>query len=251
MTITTSMYGTIFFAPLMIRSMFENHEDMEAGAMADSPTSSRGNASGGGCGESSHGTNAGNTGAGVALLSMAPFAAAAAAMVINARLAEMAKERRRHAGIPIGLAACTMALTPIMISINVSWAAFVLLVLTAAFIWAFHGPFMSWPATFLEAEEASLGFSLINSFGSLGGFVGPLLLGVLADKSGNYTSAMFVLGILLAIGSTGILLFRLPPKLPSMAADSTDDLIDDSKTNSSQSENYPILPQHRYSSSLS
>lgn len=258
------MYGTIFFAPLMIRSIFYGDRDddfdssralIKEGSSeddADEPQSDHSSSSAG-CG-GAHDVTQQDTGAGVAFLSMAPFAAAAAAMVINARLAEAAKERRRHAGVPIGLAAVTMALTPLMLYVHVPVAAFVSLILTAAFIWAFHGPFMSWPATFLKGEEASLGFSLINSFGSLGGFVGPLLLGILADKEGDYGLAMFVLAILLAAGSTGILMFKVPKV--EVAHDSIPMEVDfenaeGSSASTKSLESLPILPHHRNSSSFS
>lgn len=35
------------------------------------------------------------------------------------------------------------------------------------------GPFFSWPAVFLPGEQASVGFSFINSCGAVGGFIGP------------------------------------------------------------------------------
>ena len=36
------------------------------------------------------------------------------------------------------------------------------------------GPFMSWPASFLSGPAAATGFAVINSCGSIGGFVGEL-----------------------------------------------------------------------------
>jgi hypothetical protein len=214
LTITTSMYGTIFFAPLIIRSMFDYGEKhvAESSYNGNSTTPHSEPALSSGCGggeDASHGS-----GAGVALLSMVPFAAAAVAMVVNARWAERANERHKHAGIPISMAAVAMALTPAMLKFVGPAAAFLSLVMAAACIWAFHGPFMSWPAVFLRGEEASLGFSMINSFGSLGGFVGPLLLGVLADTGGGYGAAMLVLAGLLALGAIGILNFKEPRVAP-------------------------------------
>ena len=41
------------------------------------------------------------------------------------------------------------------------------------------GPFMSWPASFLSGPAAATGFAVINSCGSIGGFVGPFLIGAL------------------------------------------------------------------------
>ena len=233
LTVTTSMYGIIFFAPMMIHQMFISTGNDSIGGsveiggpgevLVSSPSplesGSSGNGGGGGGGCSSAGgehssSGGGTSGAGVALLSMVPFAAAAAAMMINARLAEAANERHRHAGIPILLGALFMGLTPLALRFIAPLAAFFCLVLSAACVWAFHAPFHSWPAVFLRGHEASAGFAVINSLGSFGGFVGPLLLGVLADRSGSYGGAMAVLAGVLGVGGVGILMF--PDKGVSM-----------------------------------
>ena len=38
---------------------------------------------------------------------------------------------------------------------------------------------MSWPASFLSGPAAATGFAVINSCGSIGGFIGPFLIGAL------------------------------------------------------------------------
>lgn len=212
--VTQSMYGIIFFAPLMIRNMFASPQNIFVPLLNTAPTEelivsniseTSNSKKGAGC---SGEVGSQDSGALVALLSVVPFAAAATAMVINAKLAERANERHRHAGIPICLGALSMALTPAMLNILGSpLGAFVCLVLAATFVWSFHGPFMSWPAVFLDGDAASTGFALMNSLGSLGGFLGPFLLGYLADKSGGYGLAMIVLGVMLGVGGVAILLF--------------------------------------------
>lgn len=140
--VATSMYGIIFFAPLMIAKMFSTPEvlsDVPLEALAGGNSSSSSSSTS--CsGEGGHGGS--GSGAMVALLSMLPFAAAAAAMVINASLAAAANERHRHAGLPIGLGALFMALTPLTLRYVAPAAAFLCLVLSAAFVWAFHGEYL-------------------------------------------------------------------------------------------------------------
>jgi len=207
MSITQSMYGIIFFAPMMIHQIFANTTNntveispAEAPAPAEPPTY--------GCSESGSSSGHSSTGAGVALLAMVPFAAAAGAMLVNAKLSEAANERHYHAGVPILLGSFFMALTPLALRYIAPIAAFLSLVCAAASVWAFHAPFMSWPAVFLRGQEAATGFAVINSIGSIGGFIGPFLLGVLADKgNGSYDLAMFALAGMLALGGIGIILF--------------------------------------------
>ena len=214
MTITQSMYGIIFFAPMMIKTMFSNQIEQVSSTLTPSgeliPSSEQpytAPASTGCSTEHGNGVGGHDNGAGVALLSMAPFAAAAGAMILNAKLAEAANERHRHAGIPILMGSFFMALTPVALHFVAPVAGFLSLVLAAACVWAFHGPFMSWPATFLKGHEASVGFAIINSLGSFGGFIGPLLLGVLADKGGSYDTAISVLAVMLGMGGVGIIMF--------------------------------------------
>jgi len=208
-SITMAMYGCIYFIPMIIHNFFqgnsspatENSSSDGVGFATSPPPPPRGGCGGGG--ESHSGPND----AAVALLSMIPFASAAIAMVINAKLAEAANERHRHAGVPICLGAVFLGLTPVMLRVVGPYPAFVCLVLAASFIWSFHGPFMSWPATFLKGAQAAIGFAWINSVGSLGGFLGPFILGLLADASGSYSLAMMVIAGVLFLGGISILLF--------------------------------------------
>lgn len=59
------------------------------------------------------------------------------------------------------------------------------------------GPLHSWPATFLQGNAAAAGTALINSLGALGGFIGPSLIGFLADDNDedDYGAAMMAVGI--------------------------------------------------------
>lgn len=72
----------------------------------------------------------------------------------------------------------------------------------AAGIWAVHGPFYSWPSAFLDAQTASLGFALVKSLGALGGFCGPLVVGVLADaEGGDFAGGAFFLAAVALLGA--------------------------------------------------
>ena len=65
--------------------------------------------------------------------------------------------------------------------------------------------FWSIPSGFLGKSAAATAVGLINSFGNLGGFVGPYLFGYLRTSTGSYqaglwclTGCMFLAGILAA-----------------------------------------------------
>lgn len=194
------MYACVYFIPLIVHTIFTATDTV---ALAPAPMEEA-PASGGGCSGEGGGSR---IGVAAALLSMVPFAAAAVAMVVNAKLAEAANERHRHAGVPICLAAVMLVLMPLSLRFVGAPVAFICLAMAAACIWSLHGPFMSWPATFLEGPQASIGFAWINSVGSLGGFVGPYVLGVLLDRTGSYSVAMVVLASILLAAGICILFF--------------------------------------------
>ncbi len=67
------------------------------------------------------------------------------------------------------------------------------------------GPYVTIVPTFLRGAAAAAGIALVNAFVSLGGFVGPLLIGVLNERSGKYASAMAMLAVGLVLGALIVL----------------------------------------------
>jgi len=60
-------------------------------------------------------------------------------------------------------------------------------------IWSMFGVFWAVPADFLSGTAAAGGFALINSFGTLGGFLGPFLVGFVRQHTGSFTGSLLVL----------------------------------------------------------
>lgn len=54
-------------------------------------------------------------------------------------------------------------------------------------------PFPSWPAALLDRDAAAMGFALVKTCGSVGSFLGPLLIGWLADLMHGYSGAVVML----------------------------------------------------------
>lgn len=69
-------------------------------------------------------------------------------------------------------------------------------------------PSHSWPAALLSPEAAALGFALIKTGGAVGGFIGPLVVGALADALHGFSGAVLLLaGVAAACGAL-VLAFR-------------------------------------------
>jgi ACS family tartrate transporter-like MFS transporter len=71
---------------------------------------------------------------------------------------------------------------------------------------AAYGPFYSLPSTFLAGPAAAGGIALIYSIGNLGGFAGPMIIGVSLEETGSYSASMLVFSALLIVAATTVVL---------------------------------------------
>ena len=199
-TVMQAMYGYVFFIPMIIHSFVYSSSSQDTD-VEDTAVSSSCSGGEGGQGQQSS--------VSVALLSMIPFTAASIAMIIVGKLSEIKNERRYHAFFSVILGALCMNLLSLSMYLEMPGVvSFLILTLGAASVWSFHGPFITWPSEYFDRTSANLAFAIINSFGSLGGFLGPTVLGFLAESTGGkYSVALAILGCVLFVGGMGILFF--------------------------------------------
>ena len=86
--------------------------------------------------------------------------------------------------------------------------AFFFMCLAAIGVYAPFGVWWSYPTTFLSGPAAAGAIGLINSFGNVGGFVGPYLTGFLKEHTGGYGAAWLCLALSLALSGCLMLTFR-------------------------------------------
>ena len=140
----------------------------------------------------------------VALISALPYVAAAIGMVVIGAGSDRRGERHWHVAGPALLGPLGFVLTAIG-PLGVWWSVATLSV-AALGVYGALGPFWALPAALLRGRAAAGGIAVINSVGNLGGFVGPFLVGVVRDRTGDYSLGLrllagaFVLGGLLAVG---------------------------------------------------
>jgi ACS family tartrate transporter-like MFS transporter len=137
---------------------------------------------------------------GIALVSAIPYVAAAIAMVIVGAHSDRAGERRVH----IALCAAVGALGMVA-SAYVDSPVFGVLALSVAAIgiWSAVPVFWALPTAFLTGTAAAGAIALINSFGNLAGFVGPLVIGRVHDATGSYSVSLLVVAVCL-LGSAAL-----------------------------------------------
>ncbi|CAF0919827.1 unnamed protein product [Didymodactylos carnosus] len=116
------------------------------------------------------------------------------------------KERRLHTAIPIIIGSTALGLTLIR---NQPLASMILLfTATGVGTKAYLPAFWSLPSLFLTESAAAGSIGLINSVGNLGGAVGPLLLGVLKDRTGSFLPGILFLTISMGLSAAVIIMLR-------------------------------------------
>ncbi len=126
----------------------------------------------------------------VGLISMIPWGIAAVAQVLWARHSDQTGERVWHPSL--GLLVASVGLVALAVAGHSTVLALVSLSLVAAGTMAWVVTFWSLPTAFLSGTAAAAGIAWINSFGNLGGYFGPDMIGRIRNASGGDASAAFL-----------------------------------------------------------
>jgi ACS family tartrate transporter-like MFS transporter len=117
------------------------------------------------------------------------------------------RERRLHTAVPIALGALTLALTPF--SLGSLPFTMLLLIFARTGIKAYQPAFWTLPSLFLSSSAAAGCVGFINSFGNLGGFVGPKVLGKVEKLTGSFSGGIWFLSGMMAVSTIIILTLGL------------------------------------------
>ncbi len=139
----------------------------------------------------------------VTLLAAVPYAVTLVIMLAVGRSSDRTNERIWHTAIPLFVAGC--ALVGSILAKDRVFLSLAMLSLVGAGVWAFIPTFWTLPSAFLTGSGAAVAVGLINSFGNLGGFAGPYIVGYISDKTGSTIGGIIVLAITLVIGSVLVL----------------------------------------------
>ena len=94
--------------------------------------------------------------------------------------------------------------------------SFLSLALMAAF--SMQGPFWATATSLMGGTVAAAGVAIINSFGNLGGFFGPYIIGARRTSGGGFRGGMLVIATLLALATLSSLFVRARQERASPAA---------------------------------
>jgi ACS family tartrate transporter-like MFS transporter len=141
----------------------------------------------------------------IGVLSSIPYIAAAIAMVLVGIHSDRTRERRWHTAVPAFAGAIALLLAAYSSSVAPVIAALSVAVLG---VFAMCGPFWAMPTTFLSGTAAAAGIAIINSFGNLGGFFGPYIIGTVRNATGGFRGGLLVVSATLALGGFVALAIR-------------------------------------------
>jgi ACS family tartrate transporter-like MFS transporter len=131
-----------------------------------------------------------------------PYTLAMGAMILWGRSSDRRRERIWHVALPALLAAVGLAIVSMTESDLVSFVALTVAVIG---ILCANALVFSLPGSFLHGPAAAGGIALIVSISSLGGFLGPTIVGVLKERSGSYASGMAALSLGLVLSAVIVL----------------------------------------------
>lgn len=155
-------------------------------------------------------------GLGIGLVSVIPYVATAIAMVFTGMRSDRTGEHRLHLAGTAFAAAVTLLIAAYTSSI-VPGLGFLTLALMATF--SMQGPFWATATLLTSGTAAAAAIALINSFGNLGGFYGPYIIGLKRSSGSGFRGGMLVIVVLLAIAGVVALLVRVPRQFSAFGED--------------------------------
>ncbi len=146
------------------------------------------------------------------VVSILPYICSVAGILINGYWAHRTGRRRLHAALPMFLAALSLG-SAILAGSNLALEIACLCLVGLTFQ-AYLPVFWSMPSEFLGKSAAATAVGIVNSFGNLGGFVGPYLFGYLRTSTGRFETGLWVLvGFMLLAGASTSCI--APPRVAS------------------------------------
>ena len=125
------------------------------------------------------------------VVAVLPYVCSVAGILLNGYWSNRTGERRWHTAIPILITGTALSLA-ILAGDHVALVItlFCLLGFTCQ---AYLPPFWTLPTAYLGSAAAATAIGTINSFGNLGGFVGPYIFGYFKDATGRYETGLWFL----------------------------------------------------------
>jgi len=151
----------------------------------------------------------------VSLIASIPSLCSLPAMLLVGWHSDKTRERVWHTTIPRLLSAAALTACYFTTSRGQMAASVVMLSMATIGFYSAHPGFWPLPNVFLGRAAAAASLGLINSFGNLGGFLGPYLLGIFSDRTGGFGPGLLYLAACSL--ASGLLVLRVRKALKGAA----------------------------------
>lgn len=146
----------------------------------------------------------------IGLLSAVPWLIAVIFMLLWGARSDRQQERRQHCVVAAVIAAGGFALCG---AVPTGWIGLAAISVAAAGVMGMMAVQWSLPSNLLSGSAAAAGIALVNSFGNLGGFISPTLIGRITEATGNQNYGLFTTAAILLFAA--VLLWFSPSLEPS------------------------------------
>ncbi|GMH41324.1 LOW QUALITY PROTEIN: hypothetical protein BSKO_09234 [Bryopsis sp. KO-2023] len=166
----TMMYTTMFWTPIWIDAMVNGGGLNWTKASSSDPK-----------------------GVQAAILSAIPYGFSSVAVVLFGWTSGKLKDRKIHCMGLWVVGGGVFMLLPWLADINIV-LGFVALIIGHIGVNGTAGPWLSLAMSFMTDENKGFGLAWLNSIGNLSGLLGPMLTGIVADQTGSYKAAIWLVG---------------------------------------------------------
>lgn len=147
----------------------------------------------------------------VTLLTAAPYAVGAIAIVVWGRLVDRRGRPALLTAIPMLVGGVALAVTAF--GTSMPWLGYAGLSVCAIGIMASFPGFWTLPSLFMAGAAAAVGIAVINAIGNLSGFAGPYWVGWMTDLFGEAKWGLISIGSVMILGALVVLrLGSVPPR---------------------------------------
>ena len=146
----------------------------------------------------------------VSLITALPYCFGLVTILLVGWHSDKTNERRWHTALSMMAASAGLLLS--VVFGNFAPLAIAMLCITGAGNAGYLPGFWALPTSFLSGTTAAASIGLINSFGNLGGFAGPYVVGYLSTKTGSYYGGVLYLSASALIASFLILAWKATRK---------------------------------------
>ncbi len=152
----------------------------------------------------------------VGVLFAIPFVVTGIGMVLISRHSDKRHERKGHVAGALAWGGLFL-LASVLLSPHSFVLSFLAIVVVGAGSYGALGPFWAIPSETLPSSVSGSAMGLINALGNLGGYFGPVVVGYLDKRTGNFVYGFGALGVGFIVAALLSSLVRTSRKAPTVA----------------------------------